>query len=359
MTEIFIPENPPLMDSEEGRVMAEYLYRQLLAIQTATTPDALRWAGYWEDGKYRRNDVVVDNGWLAVAIRDTIAPPAPRPIGDIRNIINVPGAPTFAVNNVNSGSLVIGTRYTFPNKIYIREARFYAPAAAAGLRFDAWIVLDPETDPSFYVLASADVIGSGDTGKWIDLPIGLTFVQDSRKVDIIAAFTPSTGATTFAYTWDYKRKSGDPPAKEIWHQSGDNRDQIRVHEQDLSETDRTVDLDNIGPGSRIEMLASGYVWNVLDASKSGDVYTFTVQPRSRASEETSSFKFEYFGVQTINYVETLNHYASLPDVSGFLSTSGYNPVSSPVTLTNNAYGVDIQVQEVLSSDDWEFMAYSG
>lgn len=34
MTDIFIPENPPLMSSEDGRIMGEYLNRQFLAIST-------------------------------------------------------------------------------------------------------------------------------------------------------------------------------------------------------------------------------------------------------------------------------------------------------------------------------------
>ncbi len=33
MTEIFVPENPPVMETEDGRKLAEYLYRQLLNVQ--------------------------------------------------------------------------------------------------------------------------------------------------------------------------------------------------------------------------------------------------------------------------------------------------------------------------------------
>lgn len=33
MTEIFVPENPPLMETEDGRRMSEYIYRQLLNIR--------------------------------------------------------------------------------------------------------------------------------------------------------------------------------------------------------------------------------------------------------------------------------------------------------------------------------------
>lgn len=359
MTEPYVFEDPPLMESQDGQKLAEYLARQLLNLGSALQPNALTWAGYWADGAYSANNLVVDNGWLAVARRDTTDAPSPQPVGDVRNIINVPGAPTFATNSVVSGSLIVGTRYTFPSQVYIRAARFQAPAAAAGLRFDAWIVLDPDTDPSFYVLASADVVSASDTGKWVELPVGLTFVQDARKIDIIAAYTPATGSTSFTYQWDYKRKNGNPPAKEIWHQSGSNSNQIRVHEQDLTETDRSSDLNNIAPGSQIEMLSGGNVWSVLAASKSGDVYTFIVQPASRAQEAVSNFEFQYFGALSISYLEALNHYNTLPDVNGFLSTSGYNPTTAPPVLNQNAYGVDIQVQEVLTSDDWEFLAFSG
>lgn len=351
------PENP---SSDLGFDAQAWLAREFQAIQDAlNSQTGMVWRGFWEEGQYNTNDLVVDNGWLSIAIRTTTAPPAPHPVGDVRNIINVPGAPVFANNSVSSGSLVVGTRYDFSQNIYIRDARFYVPASAAGLRVDAWIVLDPDTDPSYKVLVSSQVIDSTDTGKWLSVPIGLTFIQDSRKFDLIAAFTSITGKVTFSYEWDYIRSNKDPNPGEIRHKGGSNTNTMLVHEQDELGTDRSTDLNNIVPGSDIEMQSNGYNWRVLSASKSGSIYTFEVQPALRAPEGQSFFEFGYYGVITINYVETLNHYSTLPSVSGFQSTTGYSPADSPVTLTQNAYGIDIQTQSVLVSDDWQFLAYSG
>lgn len=360
MTELFVPEYPPILESDEGRKMAEYVHRQFTTIRDEfDAQPGMVWRGFWEEGRYNANDLVVDNGWLAIALRSTVAPPEPHPVGNVRNIINVPGAPVFSSNSVSSGSLVVGTRYEFAENIYIRDARFYVPASAAGIRVDAWIILDPDTDPSFKVLVSAHVIDSTDTGKWISVPVGLTFIQDSRKFDLIAAFTSVSGEVTFSYEWNYIRSNQNPNPGEIRHKGGSNSDTMLVHEQDESSTDRSADLDNIVPGSDIEMQSNGYNWRVLSASKSGSIYTFKIQPSLRAPAGNSFFEFSYYGVITINYVETLNHYSTLPSVSGFQSTTGYSPIDSPVTLTQNAYGIDIQTQGVLVSDDWQFLAYSG
>lgn len=357
----FTFENPPLMQAEENRVMAEYLRRQFQKVMQAFgSSGAMTWRGEWADGLYRRNDVTLDNGWLAIANRETVTRPSPQPIGEVRNVIDMPGAPTFpSIVNVNSGSLAIGTRYTFVQDIYVRKFRYYIPASMVGFEVSYFLVLDPTTDPRFQQLIPKFTIGADSVDAWQELPLGLTFVESGREADLIGSFIPISGSTQFQYEWDYKRKNGDPPPKEAWHQSGQNTDQIRFHQEDTSETDRSTDLDNIGPGSTIEMRVNGTVWDVLDASKSGSVYTFIVQPAYRAGEDTSAFRFSYYAVQSMDYVREIDHYTTMPAVSGFVSLTGYNPDSNPVTLDQNAYGLDVQVQDVLLSDDWDFMAYTG
>lgn len=359
MTE-FNFENPPNMQTQEGKILGEWLNRQFLKVSNAffQISDGLTWKGLWVSGSYEANDLVLDNGWLSVANKTTTTKPAPVPTGDIRNIIDVPGAPTFSTNTVSSGSLVVGARYSYEENLYVREARFYAPAAAVGLRVDAWLVLDPESDPSFRVIASSQIIDASETGKWISVPIGLTLVEEQRTFDVILAFTQTTGSITFTYEWDYKRSNQDPGPGEIRHKSGGNANTVLVHKQDLGGTDRSAELDNVAFGSDMEMLANGYFWRILAASKSGDIYTFTVSPAVRAPAGTSDFSFSYFGAITINYVEALNHYSTLPEVSGFISTGGYSPITSPPTLNQNAYGIDIQAQNVQISDDWDFLAFS-
>lgn len=353
-------ERPPNMSTPDGVRLAEWLSRQFLKVSNSfiQVSGALIWRGLWVSGSYEANDLVVDSGWLSAANKTTTTKPAPVPTGDIRNIIDVPGPPTFANNSVSSGSLIVGVRYAYAEDLYIREARFYVPAAAVGLRASAWLVLDPDTDPTFQVIFSSQVIDASETGKWISIPIGLTLVQEGRTFDVILAFTPTTGAITFTHEWNYRRSNQNPQSGEITHKSAAAADTVLVHKQDSGGTDRSTDLDNVGPGSEMEMLANGYFWTILNASKAGDIYTLTVAPSVRAPAGTSNFSFSYFAPITINYVEALNHYSTLAEVNGFISTGGYNPIDSPPTLNQDAYGIDIQVQGVFLSGDWDYLAFS-
>ena len=54
------------------------------------------------------------------------------------------------------------------------------------------------------------------------------------------------------------------------------------------------------------------------------------------------------------YAEDAGYYSAAPNVSGFAGTT-----FPPTVLDDNAYGVDIQVQEAEVSDDWELVAFSG
>ena len=356
----FVFENPPLMQTEDGRILGEYLARQFLRINESIESDSqgMSWRGPWEDGVYQAYDVVTDDGWLAIANKETTEKPAPQPIGDQVNVIEIPGPETFSTNTVSAASLIVGTRYTLAQDVYLRAIRYQIPASMVGFTVSYWLVLNPTTNPDVRQLVGEFTIVAGDTGSWKTFPVGLTIIPDGVEFDVAGAFTPATGSTSFSYEWDYKRKNGNPPSGEIWHQSGNNSDQMRVHQNDSDDTNRSTDLDNIGPGSDILMFSSGQQWTVISASKSGSVYTFIVEPSTRANEDTSIFQFTYYGPLSMDYLIDANHYSTLSNVNGFLSTTGYDPDDDPMTLDQNAYGIDITVQDVLVSDDWDFMAYT-
>ena len=129
---------------------------------------------------------------------------------------------------------------------------------------------------------------------------------------------------------------------------------MRVHQQDSGGTDRSTQLNNIVAGSTIEMVTTGYEWEVLSASKTGSVYTFTVNPSSREKEDTSNFKFTYTTAATVNYVYQTNFYSPTAQILGIYSTTGL----TGITTNSNAYGVDIKIQQATISDDFDFLAYT-
>jgi len=82
-----------------------------LAAHVANVADAhgidnkLAWAGRWEAGAYKRNDMVNDSGWLAVANVDTVE----RPVTDVDWIL--PTVPAWVSSSI-PGPLILGARFT-------------------------------------------------------------------------------------------------------------------------------------------------------------------------------------------------------------------------------------------------------
>lgn len=328
--------------------------------EAATNPHVTAiWRGYHQDGAtYQPQDMVNDEGYLCTCRNTTTDPAAPRPLGEQYSVLELAGTPSWSEQSASASALVYGQRYApLTQAAFVEAVKMYLPDEVIGFTAELWAVLDPLGTPDYQVLVPSFNIEANDTEgqnpDGITIQIGKTLVFPGVTFDVVAIIRPATGETSFTYEWDYKRSGGNPSDGEINHQGGSNQDQMRVHQNDKDDVNRSSDLDNIGPGSKILMVASGQQWDVLSASKSGSVYTFIVQPATRAQEDSSNFTFTYFSTLPIQYEIATNHFSASPSVDGFLSTTGYDP--GAITLNDNAYGVDILIRDVQMSGDWEIM----
>lgn len=313
------------------------------------------WKGAWNGGPYEPLNMVSDDGGLFISNKATSERAAPQAIGPQVSLIEEAGTPSFVEQSVNQSALIIGQRLAATEgNVFIQQAGLYIPDDLVGFKAELWIVRDPTGNPAARVLLPEFTITLADTEQWLYLPIGSIFFDDSVAADLVGRFTPTVGENSFNGTWDYKRSNGDPGSGEINHQSGSNQNQMRVHQNDEDDDNRTADLDNIGAGSKISMGTSGFEWTVLSASKSGSVYTFIVEPASRAQEDKSNFTFTYYDLLPIPYYRADNHYAAIPSVQGFEGAEYDGP---NMTLNNHAYGVDVRFRDAQVSDDWDVMVF--
>lgn len=314
----------------------------------------MRWIGDWTPATYEINDVVRDDNWTMVAIAQTSDRPAPQPAGDNLWVRDAFSPPAFSETSDSQPALFIGQRYEFTPAFTVRSIRIWLPETSIGDDVEVWMVYNSTTDPRIVNVLPSLTIGADQVEKWVTLTIGSQYVASGSFIDFIMVLRPGTGPLTFTYEWSYVRANGDPSSGQIYHQGGLNADQIRVHEEDSSATDRTADLNNIVAGSKITMDSQDYTWEVLQASKTGDVYTFIVDPGARAGAETSDFTFTYYAATPIYYVYNTDLFLSDARISGYYATE-YDP-SNATYLNNNGYGIDIEVQNMISSDDWEVVA---
>ena len=339
--------DPSDANRKKGNYSANPSYQSL----TVVPADYAVWRGVWSDGEYKKNEMVYDKTWLMIANKDTSDPAAPQPIGDTYYVIDLVGSPTWVQSFANSDSLLVGQRYVFQTDAYLRSVRVWIPDDTIGFTCEIFLVLDPLGTPLLQSLLTF-TISIDITETWVRIPLGLQIIPDGVTFDIIALFVPTVGSNSFTYEWDYERKNGNPDQGKIWHQSGANANQMRVHQEDKDSVNRSSDLDNIQAGSTILMVSSGFEWKVLSSSKSGSVYTFIVDPASRAGEDTSNFTFTYFDTLDIHYVNDDDFYLGTPGIEGLFSTTG----PDGRVVNDNAYGIDIEIQEASISRDWDVMS---
>ncbi len=318
------------------------------------------WLGYYENTAqegFLPNDMVQDDGWLMVCIKATDDRPAPQRSGSPINLREVPGTPpAFSKASVSTNILMTGQRITWPTASYALSVSFYVPLEDIGMEAEVWMVVDPLGDADWRQLVPNFIIDPSNDEEWIRIPQGVQVVQPNTTVDLILAVKPTVGSSSFTAEWDYKRDGGTPSQGQIYHAGGGNTDRMRVHQEDDDSVSWETELDNIGPGSTIFMASTGYEWEVISASKiTGSVYEFIVTPASRAQEDKSFFTFTYFATNPVWYDYVTDWYAGQANVNGFLMDNGYDP---NITLNNNLYGVDVELQEITLSSDWEVMAKS-
>ena len=349
-----------VIDVDYGGVMVQSDGSAWFSIACCGLSNAMVWKGKWVDGEYKKNEVVTAGLWTRVALEDTDESAGIFPIGEAVEIVDLPAAaPAWAEQSVNTASLIVGQRITPAGSGYILAAEYYIPASTIGFSCELWFVVNPATAPEFIVIVPEFIITAGTAGSFIQVGLGNIVVPAGITFDIVAMFKPVTGATTFTYDWDYVRNNGTPGSGEAFHHSGGGSDELVFHEDDDGGTDRSSDLNNIGAGSTIKMLTDNFVWEVLSVSKAGNIYTFIVDPPNRASAGMSGFEFTYVGQLPVPYYVSAGHYSTITNIKGFLSTSGYDPISSPPTLNDDAYGINLLIQDAYISDKWDTVAYSG
>ena len=314
----------------------------------------MRWLGDWVPGTYEINDVVRDDQWTMIAIAQTDDRPAPQPSGDSLWVRDEFSPPDFSETTSSNAVLYVGQRYTFSPAFIAEDVRVYLPLAAIGLSVGVWAVINPTGTYRILNLFPDTVIDETMVSQWVEIPWNQLYVTDGTTVDFIMTLRAPEQATTFTYEWDYVRANGDPASGEIYHQSGGSVDKMRVHENDTGAVDRTSFLDNIGPGSKIYMADQDITWEVLEASKTGDVYTFIIDPAARAATATSNFTFTYYGTSLIPYVYSTDLYLSDSRIRGYFGNT-YDP-DNATYLNDTGYGIDIKVQNVIVSANWEVVS---
>jgi len=310
----------------------------------------MRWKGIWSAGEYVLNDVVLDSGWTMIANQTTSERAAPQPIGSPWWASGLGTAPAWTPGSVSSDQLWTGARYTMPAAGFIRGMRLWIPNSDPAYRYRMITIVDPGGPNE-----NTDISGEFNPGVvgWLDYEFPATIFATGTVFDVYLSATNTAGSTQFAWDWDYQTPQQDtiPASGEAMH-SVRSPQSIWIHKTDDGGTDRSVDLATVNAGDTIGH-PDGTSWEVTSVTDNGTWIDFGVIPLTLALPGVVTLTFTVIGAQPTDYVYITDHYLSNPDIQGIIAADSTNPI-----LTQDAYGVDIQLQEADISAHWETVSTS-
>jgi hypothetical protein len=303
------------------------------------------WSGNWIPQEYQENSMVFDDGWLMIANTTTSEKAAPTPVGDPFFVYDglAPTTSNIAKN------IVYGTRYTWTQSGYIKGFRINV---VAGNTYNVSAVADPGGVP----IVTPIITFTADQTGWIDLNADPRIILPGTVFDLVVAVSePDPSPSIFTGNWDYDTPVGTtaPTSGQIVH-AGFALDRMEVHKTDNDGTDRATELSNLTVGDVIN--GAGMSWAIQGIIDNTSYYTFFVAPSTQgAPDGVQQFSFESTVSTPITYVEDPAYWAGNMSVQGFIAVDGGY---GDITVNDNAYGIDLLVQNISASGDWDVMALS-
>lgn len=330
----------------------EVLTRQEIEDTIATVQERMFWRGEWKSGTlYNVQDTVTDAGWLMVANKQTYEKPAPHPIGNPYFIFEG----TLAAQADTVKQKLFGARYVGDNPFYFTSYRVYT---IAGNDYIIYSVTDPEGAADVTEEARFTATADG----WQTFGVAPYIVQPGTTFDLIVAVTePDPSPTTWNGDWDYDTPQNvvDPVPGQIVH-ANDTIGTLLISytDQQLITDNRKAELQALTVGDII-ISPSGLRWAIQTIVDHTSHIEFAVAPPTQATPDgVGTFKFETVTATPITHHQDVNYWSgsAYPQVQGLY---GADTAYSDIIPDDNAYGVDIQVQEVQASEDWDIAAHSG
>ena len=311
----------------------------------------VRWQGQWVQGDYTPHDIVRDGDWTMVCINPTSDKPAPEALGNPVWATDAIGGLTFSGLTSDDAVSVTGTRYyTSDHGILARGYRWWPPENSGNFTYELWTLNSAQGQLSklFGPLIPTT------SGAWIEVP-WTALIPQGVTLDLALVCRSLTQPNTFTSNWQTKNENSNPGSGEAIFRN--NQTEVRVSNTDKNDTNQEANLQAIEIGATMD--CGGLSWVVTNittnGSGGGGRHNFFISPaQGRPNENDQNITWSWGSTDPIPYVEDSNFYAGTSDIQGFS-----DDVYPPAALTENAHGVDLMIDEIVASEDWDLVAYSG
>jgi hypothetical protein len=343
--------------TEDGRWVSVFagLIRDDLKINDKTwssqkTAMRTQWKGEWGPGSYEAYDQVEDQGWLMIANKTTADRPAPQPAGDPAYLYTG----TLTPQQVSASQAWIGGRYTPQTQsVLITGFRVYMEL---GQDYRVYSVEDP-AGANPIITELLNVTDYQGTPGWNEFNVSGEILSIGETMDIVALVKePDPAPVTVSANYDYQTPQNPtvPTTGTIQHSRGQS-DVMSIHYTDSDTTDRTALLQALTAGDTI--VGAGLTWTIQTSSDQGTYINFTVTPAAfGAPTGVQNFDFNTNAPQPIDYQQDTDFWLGDASIKGlFIADDEY----SNIVPNDNQYIIDVRLQDMNVSPDWDFQAVSG
>jgi hypothetical protein len=332
--------------------------------QVTAAEDALefvtpvRWRNVWADGEYYNGDMVLDFPYTMIANKTTTDKPAPQDVGGLNYIL--PDVPTWA-NFANTSLVGSGHSYAFTETVEVHSIRVWPPTIGANIEYR--LVLQLGNSISQRVLTNLTA------GQWNILGSDPLIVPSGSTLLAYLETENSGSSTQVTGGWTRGLNSNNvEPANANWNRNNNNN-VVRIDFDDLDTVNRQSELEGIIVGSTIQFVETAIPANFI-------IYRVVANPVTLTTSVSYSVVEIDRGIAEPTVGQNCTMTADIPiaastDFVGIVNGwVGNEPVYADVTSAlffdgvdqgadpDNQYGVDIAVQRLSISPDWDFVAKS-
>lgn len=310
-------------------------------------PNAVLWGGNWEQKTYPAYTQVVDAPWTMISNKITSDRAGVQPVGNEYYVYDG----TITPFNTSAKYVYFGNRYSVQTNGLLTGYRIYTTTDVSYV-----VNVVRNSDSSSPIITELRRFTASSTG-WLELAINAVLVQAGTTFDlVIQSSEPNPTPTSFSGDWTYTTPNNDgyPDPGEVL-QSNKNPSLIKVNYVDANGGDWLTELNGLSIGDTIE--SSGAIWTIQSLTPSDAYITFSVTPTVQTSPNgLLEFIFYTSVANNIPVGRELNYWDDKGNAQGlFIADGSY----FDIVPDGNAYGCDIQVQQVSKSEDWDVVSVSG
>lgn len=303
----------------------------------------VEWFYPWIPGTYPIFTMTRNNGWTMMANKTTSDQPDPQPSGD----------PYFVYDDAGAGSasqtvkeLMIGSRYTYPvgESLYVTGYRVYT---IAGNFYRIFTVKEPNGVGEIEELLSFTANSEG----WQAFAIMPILLAAPFEFDIrVIIQEPDPSPVIWSGNWNYTKPANEAaPGNGVIVHATKSTDSLLINHIDDAAVNRQAELEALTVGDLID--SSGVSWSIQAIELFSAYIKFTVAPSTLLNDSgILPFDFQTITATPITYLNEVDGYIAYASVQGL--------IGNPLQITQDAYGVDLKIQEANVSDDWDLVAVS-